>query len=1251
MIIPENINYNYIIFRKQMKRKFLLTAVALLCSVGSWAQSWTAGAVAADEGEYYLYNIGAQRFLNRGGTYTTHAIADGQGVVVKLDEKPTTNVFSIYTGVNSKYLNGDYTDGGELNWTFESVSVAGYTNVYTLKDGTESKYLYWTGGGAGFWGNEVLRSATITEGQENNFYWILIPKATRQNLASASSASPLDITYLVINPDFEYQIQDDPWKNDDTMKPWTGDWGKKTQGWTNTNFWRQQSSQTFANGIFFEKYSAEGLSDADKIYQNVTLEAGKYQLTCSGISRDHDQFYLYAGDQETKITDAGTYTVDFEVTTSGSVEIGAKIKEGSTGDWVAFDNVRLYCVDPYISVIATDFSSGSEMAAGQWYKFTAADGDKRISASTPADIVITADDHVVSTGGTVLTSYTGKLVSGTEYYIKSSSAQTVTIETSVPSLAEGTYYFKVAKAHNGTNEVDAVPAGKYLSRGRASGTHATVDTYGLPIEVAVLANGYYTLSPADTKRFYYHASNWDCWADKTPIDDKSMFELTLSDGKYKIRNAAMPSGTYLKYNDTGASDATVPVYDDGTGTNHGPYILWTAESLSDHATAMAALKNSQAATAAAAAYDSGNYSSLNGITTVSGLKTALESYVQGDFVSASDIETVQEKYQGSQPGSSNIVETVYSNTIDITQAGLYKFSMQAFYRAASNATTQALHTAGADFPPVVLYFGSAETQIKSVYDESSATALTEASDWTNISWNDAYYPNDVNTAKTAFQADMYHNDVWLYVSEPGTYSYGVKYMGWANANMQWFIYSPESVTITSYAEAATSADYTALSAAITAYDAATWGFDEDEYAPYNNINAINNIAAARAINSEETNSKLLVNSLTSYLALTVNEEDVDAIYNGNFATVADGANYPKGWTRTNGWGQMRTDADASSTSNQTAYYNQPGSLQYGNQGSYTMPLNANTIYTLTFKYASFDTANPNAGMTVSVLNGSSEGGQEVNFGANSTLYNTSDAFVTKTLSFATKTAGDYVLTLANAGNTVMTDVSITKAASQTLTLPSATQYAAGTYPTVALSRTFANTSNWYTLCAPFDFPKSAFAEVKVLDSVTDKDGDVNMTFTDASETIAAGTPCLVKPSSADATLSVENVAIDPATSAGSTDKSSGTTTVTYVGKFENTVINGSSVNNAWVVSDNALYHVAEGHNATVGAYRAYFTVATGGTVKALSYDFGDAVGIEAIDNGQLTIDNDKVIYNLAGQRMNKLQRGVNIVNGKKVLVK
>ena len=58
-----------------------------------------------------------------------------------------------------------------------------------------------------------------------------------------------------------------------------------------------------------------------------------------------------------------------------------------------------------------------------------------------------------------------------------------------------------------------------------------------------------------------------------------------------------------------------------------------------------------------------------------------------------------------------------------------------------------------------------------------------------------------------------------------------------------------------------------------------------------------------------------------------------------------------------------------------------------------------------------------------------------------------------------------------------------------------------------------------------------------------------------------------------------------------------------------------------------------------------------GELKIYGIFWGDEEtdGIGIIDNGQLTIDNSP-IYNLNGQRVESLQKGINIVNGKKVLV-
>ena len=80
----------------------------------------------------------------------------------------------------------------------------------------------------------------------------------------------------------------------------------------------------------------------------------------------------------------------------------------------------------------------------------------------------------------------------------------------------------------------------------------------------------------------------------------------------------------------------------------------------------------------------------------------------------------------------------------------------------------------------------------------------------------------------------------------------------------------------------------------------------------------------------------------------------------------------------------------------------------------------------------------------------------------------------------------------------------------------------------------------------------------------------------------------------------------------------------------------------------AFYSVDEAFTAT--AYKCYLTYNAGGGVKMLSFDFGTATGINSIANSQQPIANSS-IFNLAGQRMSKMQKGVNIVNGKKVLVK
>ena len=78
-------------------------------------------------------------------------------------------------------------------------------------------------------------------------------------------------------------------------------------------------------------------------------------------------------------------------------------------------------------------------------------------------------------------------------------------------------------------------------------------------------------------------------------------------------------------------------------------------------------------------------------------------------------------------------------------------------------------------------------------------------------------------------------------------------------------------------------------------------------------------------------------------------------------------------------------------------------------------------------------------------------------------------------------------------------------------------------------------------------------------------------------------------------------------------------------------------------SEGIGFYKAEG---TIPAGKAYFQSAS--SVKAFFFSGDDATGINEV-NDQWSMINGQSIYNLAGQRVSKMQKGINIINGKKVL--
>lgn len=74
-----------------------------------------------------------------------------------------------------------------------------------------------------------------------------------------------------------------------------------------------------------------------------------------------------------------------------------------------------------------------------------------------------------------------------------------------------------------------------------------------------------------------------------------------------------------------------------------------------------------------------------------------------------------------------------------------------------------------------------------------------------------------------------------------------------------------------------------------------------------------------------------------------------------------------------------------------------------------------------------------------------------------------------------------------------------------------------------------------------------------------------------------------------------------------------------------------------------------GTATTMAGFKAYYLPGANDDNPVKTFRFADADGIDSIENGQST--NDNAIYNIAGQRLSKPAKGVNIVNGKKIIVK
>ena len=179
-----------------------------------------------------------------------------------------------------------------------------------------------------------------------------------------------------------------------------------------------------------------------------------------------------------------------------------------------------------------------------------------------------------------------------------------------------------------------------------------------------------------------------------------------------------------------------------------------------------------------------------------------------------------------------------------------------------------------------------------------------------------------------------------------------------------------------------------------------------------------------------------------------------------------------------------------------------------------------------------------------------------------------------------------------------------------------------------------NGQYYATLCLPFTVTISG-ADAYTLTLNASKDG---LTLSEAMTEIPAGTPVLLRGSSATATAAI---------AADAAYVSAPLTSTSLTGTFVDKAVTAET--DYFLGTDGTNVGFYKWNGTTLKANRAYLAAdALSANVKGVALNFDAETGIEEIVNGKLS--NSKW-YNLAGQRVHKPVRGLYIVDGKKVVIR
>jgi len=660
----------------------------------------------------------------------------------------------------------------------------------------------------------------------------------------------------------------------------------------------------------------------------------------------------------------GNFSVVGQVDENGKLRFGLQLVSTSAINWVAIKNVTIETATGKVPTAIALAEHSTTMGTGTQQTLTATitpeDADDKLIIWTSSDETIaTVADGVIKALKAGSATITAKTYAGDNV--------TTTTTITVADAPAPSFYSEIAA---GEFYIMNAATGKFLGGANDWGTRASIIDHGIPFTVAV-NDGKYTLAS--------HAYNGQKhFFDGTYIDAAStdLFIVPMSDGKYSISTADGSAFVSTLFNSTVVDNSAA----DATSTLAQWYFL--SKNDRDKMLAVATAENPADATYYIKdANFSRNYNlaGWTGEYTRGGDDTNMNAKVENKAADVyQTIENIpngtytvrmQAVTSGTATFYANEQEIAIESKDDVTDQKIASnaFGGGFFRKTLTVTVTNRTLKIGvkSDDTDKVLYFDNFElymtgytantgvtAEIDNAEFEAGQTAqITAATDPATASFNAITYKSSDEAVATVDA-----NGLVTGVAA-GTATITVT----ANEMENFSKTIDVTVTYTS----ANAADYAALNAAIEAGEAKVFGFEKDEYAPYNNIDAIAALKAAKAIDQTVSNTQIAVQTATTTLnnAWVVNAAEVNAIFDGSFEHEysTTGNVQPIGWhgvgdkdnaTNVRWMWNVSSNAGLNATSSKKALFAKYTAL-YGTETGYTLPLKAG-YYKLTFKYGGWN---------------------------------------------------------------------------------------------------------------------------------------------------------------------------------------------------------------------------------------------------------------------------------------------------------